>query len=70
MNLINKLGKVFIYILIFNGLIYPVNSQTSPEIYLNKPTKSCFSEDAVLPFPPLSQTEPSIPNLWLAEKTL
>jgi hypothetical protein len=68
MNLINKLAKVFICILIFNSLIYPVRSQTSPEISLNKPTKSCFSEDAVLPFPPVSQTEPSIPNLWLAEK--
>lgn len=72
MNFINKLAKVFIYILIFNSLIYPVRSQTSPEkdsltIDLNKPTKPCFSEDAVLPSPVFSQTEPSIPNLWLAE---
>ncbi len=76
MNLINKQAKIFIgfiLILIFNSLIVPVRSQTvleedSLSFGLNKPPKPCFSEDAVLPFPPLSQTEPSIPSLWLGEQ--
>lgn len=75
MNSINKQAKIFIaFILIFNSLIVPVRSQTLPvpeedsvSPDLNKPPKPCFSEDAVLPFPPLSQTEPSIPSLWLAQ---
>ena len=74
MNSINKQAKIFIaFVFIFNSLIFPVRSQTTPKeeslpVNLNKPPKPFFSEDAVLPFPPLSQTEPSIPSLWLAEQ--
>ncbi len=76
MNLINKSAKIliaFLFIFIFNSLIFPVRSQTVSEedslsFDLNKLPKPCFSEDAVLAFPPLSQTEPSIPSLWLAQQ--
>ncbi|MGL5083128.1 MAG: hypothetical protein ACRC8A_16710 [Microcoleaceae cyanobacterium] len=39
-----------------------------PFLELGKSPKSCFSEKEELPPPPLSQTEPSIPNLWLAKE--
>jgi len=76
MNSINKPAQIliaFLFIFIFNSLIIPVRSQTVSEedslsFDLNKPPKPCFSEDAVLPFPPLSQTEPSLPSLWLAQQ--
>lgn len=44
-------------------------SQTLPNnIEFNKTAKPCFPQRATLPPPPLSQTELSVPSLWLAEK--
>ena len=67
-----------ILIVIFNLSVNPGYAQSVPPqksepllqepLDLNKLPKPCFSENAVLPPPPLSQTEPSIPNLWLAKE--
>ncbi|NJK39785.1 MAG: hypothetical protein HC835_13295 [Oscillatoriales cyanobacterium RM2_1_1] len=38
------------------------------DLELNKSPKSCFVKLKDLPPPPLSQTSPSIPNLWLAQE--
>ncbi len=47
-------------------LVQPLHS--SGETFLmTKTPKPCFWEMDVLPEPPLSQTEPSIPSLWLAQ---
>lgn len=42
-------------------------SQALP-VELNKAPKSCFPNRAILPEPPLSQSELSVPSLWLAQQ--
>jgi len=49
------------------SIVQPVRSQTET-LVISKTPKPCFWEMEVLPSPPLSQTEPSIPSLWLAQE--
>ncbi|WP_413161078.1 hypothetical protein ACL6C3_21460 [Capilliphycus salinus ALCB114379] len=45
-----------------------LRSQQIDPLLIPKPPKPCFWETETLPSPPLSQTELSIPNLWLAQE--
>ncbi|MEL7034331.1 MAG: hypothetical protein AAFO04_01740 [Cyanobacteria bacterium J06592_8] len=51
-----------------NFLMQPTRSQDIEPLLLTKSPKLCFWENEKLPPPPLSQTELSIPSLWLAEE--
>ena len=67
------LTVILTFLLSLNYLIQPARSQEKeteelPVINISKSPKACFWETERLPSPPLSQTEPSIPNLWLAQE--
>ena len=53
----------------WSGFEIKARSQTQPSLELNKFLKPCFEEKIEdLPPPPLSQTELSVPSLWLAKE--
>jgi hypothetical protein len=61
--------KVFLTLLLSsNFMIQPLRSQETDTPIVSKSPKPCFWETDQLPSPPLSQTEPSIPSLWLAQE--
>ncbi len=55
-------------LLSFVSFSQSVRSQPEALPEIAKSPKVCFWETEQLPSPPLSQTEPSIPNLWLAQE--
>ena len=55
-------------LLSLSDLARPAQSQQTESVSVTKPSKPCFWEMEKLPDPPLSQSEPSIPNLWLAQE--
>ncbi|MDY7023831.1 MAG: hypothetical protein SWJ54_21205 [Cyanobacteriota bacterium] len=62
------LKRIVTVFLSLSFFMQPARSQDIESILLTKSPKLCFWENEEIPPPPLSQTELSIPSLWLAEE--